>query len=83
MELGVRYPQITARSTSRKLMVCGETSKGGIMNSVPSWVPYVVLGAFAWVLLPFLIPLFCFYCVVKVSSAWIMGKAVEEVHNED
>ena len=53
------------------------------MNSLPSWVPYVVLGAFAWVLLPFLIPLFCFYCVVKVTSAWAMGKAVEEVHNED
>ena len=52
------------------------------MNSIPSWVPYVVLGAFAWVLLPFVIPLFCVYCVMKVTSTWVMGKAVEEVHNE-
>ena len=56
---------------------------GGNMNSIPSWVPYVVLGAFAWVLLPFVIPLFCVYCVMKVTSAWAMGKAVEEAHNEN
>ena len=63
-------------------MVLGPQRMGGNMNSIPSWVPYVVLGAFAWVLLPFVIPLFCVYCVMKVTSTWVMGKAVEEVHNE-
>jgi len=52
------------------------------MNSLPSWVPYAVLGVFAWVALPFLIPLFCLYCVVRVLNTMMIGKAVEEVHNE-
>tara|TARA_B100001250_G_scaffold317931_1_gene280433 strand:- start:2861 stop:3055 length:195 start_codon:yes stop_codon:yes gene_type:complete len=63
-------------------MVLGDVKEARLMKSTPKWVQYVAIGVFAWVTLPFLIPLVCLYCVVRVMSTMVMGNAIQEVHNE-
>tara|TARA_B100000131_G_scaffold174729_1_gene168857 strand:- start:1363 stop:1554 length:192 start_codon:yes stop_codon:yes gene_type:complete len=41
-----------------------------------------IVALVGWVILPFLFPLLVLYVVVRIVNAVLIGRSVQEVHNE-
>jgi uncharacterized membrane protein len=79
VELGVKYPQLTEQSTSRRFKVCGGTKEVKAMK-LASWI---IFGVLVWFALPVIVPLGILYVIFRMLNAFAIGEAVEEAHNDN
>jgi len=46
------------------------------------FVSWFILGALLWFALPILVPIGICYVIIRILNVAVIGKSVEEVHNE-
>lgn len=59
-------------------MVCGSVKEVNHMK----WLSWFIFGAILWFASPFLVPLGIMYLIVRVLNVTVIGKKIEEVHND-